>query len=128
RHLPIEPLHATLTDLLSDNALRWHGVELDAPDWGRESHTLAVTMRLFGDHSLLHAMINAYWEPLDFQLPDVDVDHGAWRRCIDTALVSPQDICRLEDAPGVDSPSYTVESRSVVVLVAPAQAPATVTR
>jgi len=128
RHLPIERLHATLADLLSDNALRWHGVELDAPDWGRESHTLAVTMRLFGDHSLLHAMINAYWQPLDFQLPDVGVDHGAWRRCVDTALVSPQDICRSEDAPAVDSTSYKVESRSVVILVAPAQAPATVPR
>ena len=32
-------------------------------------------------------MLNAYWEPLTFELPAVPDDgQHAWRRCIDTAL------------------------------------------
>ena len=36
---------------------------------------------------LLHGMLNAYWEPLTFELPPVPAERQqAWRRCIDTAL------------------------------------------
>jgi hypothetical protein len=38
-------------------------------------------------------ILNAYWEPLEFELPQTG-KHGAgpWRRWIDTALDSPYDI------------------------------------
>ena len=97
--------------------MQWHGVELDAPDWGDQSHSLAATTRLVGDRLLLHAMVNAYWEPLEFQFLR-QADHTAWRRCIDTALPSPHDICAWNDAPAVSAATYRVEARSVVVLVA----------
>ena len=118
RRLPIERAQTTLAELLRDNAVQWHGVELDAPDWGAQSHTLAATTRLLGDRLLLHAMVNAYWEPLDFQLPDSGTDHTPWRRCIDTALASPHDVSPWSDAPALNSQVYRVEARSVVVLVA----------
>ena len=49
---------------------------------------------------LLHGMLNAYWEPLTFELPPVPAEQG-WRRCIDTALDSPDDICPWKSAPVV---------------------------
>jgi glycogen operon protein len=64
---------------------------------------------------LLHAMLNAYWEPLTFELPPVSAE-SRWRRCIDTALDSPDDICPWESAPVVRQVTYEVQPRSVVVL------------
>jgi glycogen operon protein len=64
--------------------------------------------------------VNAYWEPLTFELPQ---GHSGstigWRRWIDTALDSPQDINRWDIAPIVPGCNYHAESHSVVVLVAP---------
>jgi len=48
RSLPVERLDMTLTELLRQQPVQWHGVKLNAPDWGHESHTLAGTVRLFG--------------------------------------------------------------------------------
>ena len=35
-------------------------------------------------------VLNAYWEPLEFELPPVS-DGGTWRRWIDTALETPHE-------------------------------------
>ena len=62
-------------------------------------------------------MLNAYWEPLTFELPAVPADsQQTWRRCIDTALPSPDDIRLWEAAPAVEQPTYVVQARSVVLL------------
>ena len=69
----------------------------------------------------LHIIANAYWEPLDFELPAPDPsvsDGAAWRRVLDTTLPSPDDIRFGEEAPAVETPSYRVGPRSVVVLAA----------
>ena len=65
---------------------------------------------------LLHAMFNAYWEPLAFELPPSPTSDHDWRRCIDTALASPDDICRIEEAPVVTGGRYVAQPRSVVLL------------
>jgi isoamylase len=63
-------------------------------------------------------MLNAYWEPLTFELPPARSAGGTpWRRWIDTALPSPQDISAWEEAPIVSGLSYTVGSRSIVFLI-----------
>ena len=49
--------------------------------------------------------MNAYWEPLDFELPPPDGDR-AWRRWIDTSLDSPNDIVPWQDAPVFAGASY----------------------
>src|ERR1700756_5977932 len=77
---------------------QWHGVILNAPDWGHESHTLAATVRLLGYPLLLHIIINAYWEALEFELPALEGRQETWRRCIDTYLDPPDDICGWADA------------------------------
>jgi isoamylase len=41
--------------------------------------------------------MNAYWERLDFELPRLDVDCVPWRRWIDTALESPNDIVERQE-------------------------------
>jgi hypothetical protein len=49
-------------------------------------------------------MLNAYWEPLTFDLPSV-APEGPWRRCIDTSLPSGD---ARESAPFVDAGHYVV--------------------
>jgi glycogen operon protein len=62
-------------------------------------------------------LLNAYWEPLEFELPAAEMNgDGEWHRWIDTALESPDDIVTWHDAPPVLGPTYRLESRSVAVL------------
>ncbi len=73
--------------------------------------------RTAGDDEHLHVMLNAYWEPLTFELPALPSEQR-WRRVVDTALPSPDDISQ----PGKERPvagrEYRVEARSVVILLA----------
>ena len=90
---------------------------LKHPDWSDHSHSLAFTLRSLRARFLLHGMLNAYWEPLTFELPPVPTEFAqAWRRCIDTALESPVDICPWETAPVITQATYLVQPRSVVLL------------
>jgi isoamylase len=70
---------------------------------------------------LFHAIFNAYWEPLEFELPRVvDSAQVPWRRWIDTSLDSPHDIVECEeDAPTIGGYTYRSEPRSVVMPFAP---------
>jgi glycogen operon protein len=65
----------------------------------------------------LHLILNAYWEPLDFELPAIS-DGKPWRRWIDTMLDPPQDIVDWTIAPPVLGESYRAGPRSVVALYA----------
>ena len=118
RDLPVERYDMTLNELLRRQRIEWHGVRLNAPDWGHESHCLAATGHLLDDRLLLHVVINAYWEALEFELPALGPAHEPWRRIVDTFLDSPDDICGWAKAPKVKAPSYRVQPRSVVLLVA----------
>ena len=92
RELPIERSGMTLREVLQQHAVTWHGVRLNAPDWGHDSHTLAATLRLLGGQGQLHIIVNAYWKALEFELPPAGDGHAAWRRVVDTFLESPDDI------------------------------------
>jgi glycogen operon protein len=111
----------TLEELLRAQPIQWHGVRLNSPDWGDTSHTVAATTALLWDQLLLHIIINAYWEPLQFELPPLTAAYEPWRRCVDTFLAPPEDICPLEDGPIVPSASYRVQPRSLVILFAKAR-------
>ena len=122
RDLPIGRFEMTLQEMLRHQPVTWHGVKLHSPDWGHESHTLAATTRVIGDRQvLLHLIINAYWELLEFEIPPSGDAHAAWRRIIDTSLDSPDDVCAWPYAPTVQSSTYVVQPRSVVLLIAAAQ-------
>jgi glycogen operon protein len=116
RELPIEQLDITLSELLRQQRVHWHGIRLDAPDWSYESHTLAATARLPGDRLILHLMVNAYWEALSFEIPPVDEGYESWRCCIDTFLDSPADIYSWTNAPLIQDSTYLVQPHSIVLL------------
>jgi isoamylase len=118
RDVSAEQQRVSLTNLLRQATIAWHGVNLWQPDWGNNSHGLALgaDMRLAG--LKLHLIMNAYWEPLDFELPLAEGGR-TWRRWIDTSLDSPDDIVPWQDAPTFTDRAYRAAPRSVVVLWAP---------
>ncbi len=105
----------SLNQLLLMAQIDWHGVKLNQPDWSDHSHSLAFTVQ--GREEQFHIIFNAFWEPLEFELPPPPGDpQAAWRRIIDTYLMSPDDICSMAQAPAVDRQTYLVQPRSVVLL------------
>jgi len=107
---------ASLNQLLRTADRAWHGVRLGKPDWSVGSHSLASSLYLKEQSLAFYLILNAYWEPLEFELP---ADHGnPWCRWIDTALDSPDDIVEWARAPLVTSATYRAAPRSVVVLYA----------
>jgi len=118
RNLPTERFDMTLQELLREHPVQWHGIKLNSPDWSEPSHTIAATSALLWDQLLLHVIINAYWEPLEFELPPLTEAYEPWRRCIDTFLAPPEDVCPLDDGPVVPLPKYRVQPRSLVILFA----------
>jgi len=119
RDVEPERQRLSLNQLIRQAQLTWHGVRLHQPDWGHGSHSVAFTTRLLSGRMLVHVILNAYWEPLEFELPPVA--GGPWRRWIDTFLDSPQDIEDWERAPLVSGDRYRAEPRSVVLLFAAAE-------
>jgi isoamylase len=96
----------------------WHCVRLNQPDWSPVSHSLAISVELKGEGLLLHIILNAYWEALDFELPTVRNGTEHWRRWIDTGLDPPHEISEWNEAVPVLGGTYRAGGRSVVVLVA----------
>ena len=114
-----ERQRVSLNQLLRGANKAWHGVKLNQPDWRACSHSMAFTAEIRQEQLRIHLILNAYWEPLDFELPPVDKGgENPWRRWIDTALDSPQDIVPWQTAPSVPGHTYRAEARSVVVLFA----------
>lgn len=95
----------------------WHGVFLGEPDWSENSHSLAFTLRHPDAEEELHILLNAYWEPLIFELPELEANKY-WHRIIDTAVATPRDFCEPENAPIFTGSAYPVGARSSVVLMA----------
>jgi len=111
----------SLNQWLREANKAWHGVTLNHPDWSAYSHSLAFSLEIRREQLQMYFILNAYWEPLDFELPAVHPE-GAnpWRRWIDTALDVPHDIVPWQTAPAVPGCTYRAEARSVVVLFASA--------
>jgi len=96
--------------------ISWHGTKLNEPGWN-DPHARALAWTVAGSlaHSDIHVMVNMYWEPLTFEIPQIY--ERAWYTAVNTALPSPQDI----NAPGnevlVNSHHVEVSGRSIVVLI-----------
>jgi glycogen operon protein len=107
----------TLNQLLARARLECHGVKLHRPDWSNQSHSLAITASSVSADLDLYLVLNAYWEPLRFELPPVpEAGSGRWRRWLDTFLEAPHDICPISNAVLVAGSSYLVNPRSIVAL------------
>jgi isoamylase len=109
----------SLNQLLRSATIAWHGATLDQPDWNYDSHSVAFSAEARKKDWLFHFVFNAYWGPLDFELPAVgSSQEEPWCRWIDTALESPNDITEWQQAPSVPGHVYRVAAHSVVVLFA----------
>jgi len=107
----------TLEDYLSKARIEWHGVQLGKPDWGRNSHSVALTLHNIAVSQVRYIAINSYWRPLAFELPPVEENSdAAWLRLIDTSLPSPDDISETGKGSFVVGADYLVNPRSIVML------------
>ena len=121
RKMDTERQRRSLNQLLRGASKAWHGVKLHQPDWSQQSHSLAFSAEVPEENLSFHLIFNAYWEPLEFQLPAERHAAGhPWRRWIDTSLESPDDIQDWPAAPVVTGQTYRAGPRSVVVLIAAA--------
>jgi glycogen operon protein len=99
----------------------WHGVEPFRPDFSQSSRTLAYCLdgSQTGRESDrdFYVVCNAWEKALPFRVPR-SPSGKPWRRAIDTALPSPQDILGLDEGPVVacEAP-YRVETFSMLVLI-----------
>jgi isoamylase len=119
RDVEHERRRMSLNQLLRQAKSTWHGVKLNQPDWSLHSHSVAFTAEIRTEKLLFHLILNAYWEPLDFELPPSESGaKSPWRRWIDTALESPYDIVEWQNAPSFSGSTYRAEPRSVAVLFA----------
>ena len=96
--------------------ITWHGVELNRPDWGEGSHALAYGLASPDGAEHLYVALNAFWEPLEFALPPLP-QGAVWRRLIDTAMESPNDISSSPISLTAGQRSYKCEARSSIVLI-----------
>jgi glycogen operon protein len=106
----------SLNQLLQKRLVTWHGVKLNQPDWSHQSHCIAFTIQSLSGDIMTHYMLNAYHEALEFELPRIK-DAFSWKRWIDTALESPDDICCWDATSITANREYLVQPRSTVVLV-----------
>ena len=111
-----EQRRLTLNQLLLHANKSWHGVKVGKPDWNSWSHTIALSAEVKKEQLLLHLIVNAYWEALDFELPSTNGSKNPWHRWIDTGLESPHDIVPWEAATSTPGLTYKVGARSVVAL------------
>ena len=102
-------------DVFESQAVEVHGTHLWEPDYGPDSRSVAMTFRA-GDRAA-HVICNAWWDPLEFELPDPG-DGRTWRRVIDTNLPAPDDLVVDAAAGAAVDASYRIAGRSIVVLVA----------
>jgi glycogen operon protein len=108
----------SLRALLDQRLITWHGVKLNEPDWAENSHSIAFTVQSLSGSMAMHYIINAYSEPLTFELPRLTLnpDH-TWKRWIDTNLPSPQDICKWDEAPEANDFTYSINAYSLAILI-----------
>jgi glycogen operon protein len=110
-----ERRRVSLNEMLLTATRAWHGVKLDQPDWNSYSHSLALSGDVPGYELRFHLILNAYWEPLSFELPML-INDRKWCRWIDTALEPPEEIVEWQKAQPVLTNTYEAAPRSVVVL------------
>ena len=110
--------------------IHWHGVEPFQPDFSYYSHSLAFTLdgRFTGrEHdpdyridSDFYVALNAWREPLRFRIPPSPT-RRSWRRVIDTARPSPDDLLAEGEGPTIAAGDvYEVALFGALVLVSEA--------
>jgi isoamylase len=101
--------------------VNWHGLFVCEPNWEYDARSLAFTLGGVDGDATFHVILNAYWEPLTFEIP-APPRGGTWLRVVDTGLGAPDDLAE----PGTEVPIarklYQAAARSAVVLMSTARA------
>ncbi len=111
----IDYLLATPEDI-DEPHITWHGVELNQPDWSKNSHSIAFTLSHPQANETIFVMVNAYWEMLKFQLPELK--NQKWYTVIDTSVKAPHDFCKPGTGKEVNRKVVKVKDRSIMLLMA----------
>jgi glycogen operon protein len=109
------------TRFLNPGEVIWHGVEAYKPDFSGRSRALAMVLdgsRTGRETDCdFYMAFNAWKEPLAFSIPP-SPQGRPWRRVIDTAKGSPEDVVAMENAQRIAvGKTYTVAPFSLVVLL-----------
>jgi glycogen operon protein len=115
RDVEHERQRVSIRTMLDSSKNAWHGVKLNGPDWSDNSHSVAFDGELPREGLRIYLILNAYWEPLTFQLPQLPGEKS-WRRWIDTSMDSPNDITEWAQAPQIAGCEYPVAARTVAFL------------
>ncbi|MGB7567972.1 MAG: glycogen debranching protein GlgX [Chitinivibrionales bacterium] len=98
-------------------SIEWHGVTQGRPDWKEDSHSIAFSLCSPEEDKRFFVALNAYREPLSFELPRPASGGKLWRRIVDTSLPSPDDFLDIQSATAIEDPNYHLESRSAALLL-----------
>jgi glycogen operon protein len=108
----------SLTEALKGPLVTWHGDKLNQPNWSGNSHSIAFTIQSITRRLLMHYMVNAWTEPITFELPPHPKGKKVkWKRWLDTSLDSPHDICDMKHLEDVEGKTYTLPPFTFVALV-----------
>ena len=108
----------SLGEALEHARIVWHGTRPFAPDWGDDSPSIGLTAYSLRHQAGYYAFFNAYWEPLEVELPPPPHNpNGNWLRLVDTSLPAPDDINSHGRPLQEVGPTYRVDGRSIVLLV-----------
>ena len=94
----------------------WHGQRLSKPDWSDDSHCLAFSLCHPASGERLHVIFNAFWKPLEFELPSLKLGNS-WHRIVDTSLPAPEDFADAATAKKIYANHYLAAARSSIVLL-----------
>jgi len=109
--------HMTLSEMRDKAQVRLHGVRLGRPDLTEPSRSLALSATSLSGKLHMYFAVNAWWEPLTFELPPPPAHDTPWRRVLDTARDAPDDIHPLSEAPAIDDVEARVAPRSLLALM-----------
>ena len=109
----IEELLATTEDI-DEPHIAWHGVELNKPDWSKNSKSLAFSLFHPEANEVIHVMVNAYWKSLKFQIPVLK--RKQWHKVVDTSASSPNDFANVGEGEIVNRKFMNVMDRSIIIL------------
>ena len=109
-----ESTRYSLHDIIAQAGISWHGTELNKPNWGDNSHSIALESKHPHCGVVTYIIFNAFWEEQKFELPISPT--GKWSRAVDTSLTNGDDIYIKGDKKHCFSGHYLVAARSVVIL------------
>lgn len=93
----------------------WYGINGNV-DSGYDSHSIAFCLHGASQmDSDIYIMVNSYWQDLNFTIQEGHANE--WGRVVDTSLPSPSDFSEPGEEVFLESSTYNVKARSVVVLL-----------